>query len=96
MLLGDLQHSFMETMWAFGRPANGREIHARIVKARGIARIAVVTVLNRLVKSKHLLRRETISELFHFSPTLSRQEFMQRSSRHVVATLPSSTNHEAS
>ena len=84
MLLGDLEHSLMETVWAFGRPANAREIHARIVKARGIALITVVTVLNRLVKSKHLLRREKIDELFHFSLTVSRQEFMQRSSRHGV------------
>ena len=84
MLLGDLEHALMETVWAFDRPANTREIHARIVKARGIALITVVTVLNRLVKSKHLLRREKIDDLFHFSPTVSRQEFMQRSSRHVV------------
>ena len=84
MLLGDLEHSLMETAWAFGRPASAREIHARIVKARGIALITVVTVLNRLVKPKRLMRREKIDDLFHFSPIVSREEFMIRSSRHVV------------
>lgn len=84
MLLGDLEHSLMEAAWALGKPASAREIHARIVKARGIELITAVTVLNRLVKPKRLMRREKIDDLFHYSPMVSREEFMQRSSRHVV------------
>jgi predicted transcriptional regulator len=84
MLLGDLEHSLMEAAWTLERPSTAREIHGRIVKARGIELITAVTVLNRLVQPKRLMRRDKIDNLFHYSPTLSRAEFLQRSSRHVV------------
>ncbi len=84
MLLGDLEHSLMDAVWTLGRPASAREIHQRIAKGRRIELITAVTVLNRLVTPKKLLRREKIDDLLHYSPTLSRDEFMQRSSRHVV------------
>lgn len=74
----------MDAVWTLGRPASAREIHQRIAKGRRIELITAVTVLNRLVTPKKLLRREKIDDLLHYSPTLSRDEFMQRSSRHVV------------
>jgi predicted transcriptional regulator len=84
MLLGDLEHSLMEAAWTLDHPSTARELHAHIVKARGIELITAVTVLNRLVQPKRLMRREKIDGLFHYSPTLPRAEFLQRSSRHVV------------
>lgn len=84
MLLGDLEHALMDAVWAFGRPASAREIHTRIAKGRRIELITAVTVLNRLVQVKQLLLREKIDDLFHYSPAVSRDEFMKRSSRHVV------------
>lgn len=84
MLLGDLEHALMEVVWSTSGPATAREIHARIVKARPIEIITAVTVLNRLVSPKRLLRRQKIRDVFHYSATLSRDEFTQRASRYVM------------
>jgi predicted transcriptional regulator len=84
MLLGDLEHLLMETAWKLGRPASARQLHAKVFKSRAIELITVVTVLNRLVSPKQLMRREKIDDLFHYAPILSREEFMQRASRRVV------------
>ena len=83
MLLGDLEHALMEAAWDLGRPATARDLHARIVESRGIELITAVTVLNRLVP-KRLMRREKIDDVFHYSPILSREAFMQLASRHVI------------
>lgn len=74
----------MEAAWAARGPATARELHAKIVKARRIELITAVTVLNRLVNPKKLLKREKIGDLFHYSPVLPRDAFMQQGSRHVV------------
>lgn len=84
MLLGDLEHALMAVAWGIGRPATARELHARIVKKRPIEYITAVTVLNRLVATKRLMRRQKIDDLFHYSPTLARTEFLERASRQVV------------
>jgi predicted transcriptional regulator len=84
MLLGDLERALLEAAWSMGRPATARQLHARIVKARPVEQITAVTVLNRLAATKRLLRREKIDDVFHYQPTLSRDEFMQRASRHVA------------
>lgn len=84
MLLGDLERALLEAAWSMGRPATARQLHARIVKARPVEQITAVTVLNRLAATKRLLRREKIDDVFHYQPTLSRVEFMQRASRHVA------------
>ena len=84
MLLGDLEHSLMDAIWNLGRPASAREIHQRIAKGRRIELITAVTVLNRLVSPKALLRRDKIDDLFHYTPILTREDFMRHSSRHVV------------
>ena len=84
MLLGDLEHALLEAAWSLGRPATARQLHTRIVKARPIEQITAVTVLNRLASAKRLLRREKIDDVFHYQPTLSREEFMRRASRHVA------------
>jgi predicted transcriptional regulator len=83
MLLGELEHVLLEAAWSLGRPATARELHARIVKTRPIEQITAVTVLNRLA-AKRLLQREKVNDIFHYRPTLSREEFMQRASRHVA------------
>ncbi len=84
MLLGELEHALMEAAWDLGRPATAREIHGRIAKTRNIEQITAVTVLNRLVSSKRLLQRKKIDDVFHYQPTFSRDEFVQRASRHVA------------
>lgn len=84
MLLGDLEHALMEAAWALGKPATARTLHAHIARSHPVELITAVTVLNRLVAAKRLLRREKLTDVFHYSPTLTREEFMQQASRHVV------------
>lgn len=84
MLLGELEEALMEAAWALDRPATAREVHGRIVKDRGIELITAITVLNRLVSPKRLMHRQKVGDVFHYMPKLSRAEFMQQASRHVV------------
>lgn len=84
MLLGDLEHALMEAAWFINRPATAREIHARVVKTRDIELITAITVLNRLVEPKRVMRRRKMDDVFHYSAVLSREEFLQRGSRHVM------------
>lgn len=84
MLLGELEHALMEAAWVLGRPATARELHAIVARRRDIEQITAVTVLNRLVDPKRLLRREKVDDIFHYIATLSRDEFLQRASRHIA------------
>ncbi|MEO5511494.1 MAG: BlaI/MecI/CopY family transcriptional regulator [Longimicrobiales bacterium] len=84
MLLGDLEHALMEAAWRMDRPATAREIHTKVAKTRDIELITAVTVLNRLVEPKRVLRRRKIDDVFHYSAVLSRAEFLERGSRHVL------------
>ena len=84
MLLGELEQRLMEAVWSLDRPATAREIHEHLARGRDIELITAVTVLNRLVKPKRLLRRKRMSDVFHYIATSSRSEFMQQASRHVV------------
>lgn len=84
MLLGDLEQALLEAAWSFGRPATARELHAKIAKSRGVEQITAVTVLNRLVSGKELMIREKIEHVYHYSPTLTRDEFLQAATRRVA------------
>ena len=84
MLLGDLERRLMEAVWSLDRPATAREIHESLTRGREIELITAVTVLNRLVSPKRLLQRKKQSDVFHYSATRSRSEFVQEASRHVV------------
>ncbi len=83
MLLGDLEHRLLEAAWALQRPVSARELHDRVVATHQIVYITTVTVANRLVE-KGILRREKRNDLFHYSATLTRGEFSEQASRHVV------------
>lgn len=87
MLLGELEHALMEEVWTLGTPATAREIHERVVGARDIELITAITVLNRLVDPKRLLRRKKKDGLYHYSAVLSREEFVLRGSRHVLKSV---------
>jgi predicted transcriptional regulator len=84
MLLGDLEQALLESAWSLGRPATARELHTRIAKTRDVEQITAVTVLNRLTTGKHLMRREKIDHIYHYSPTVTREDFVQSASRRVA------------
>lgn len=83
MLLGDLEHRVLEASWSLARPATARELHDRVARTHDVVYITSVTVANRLVE-KGILRRAKQDDVFHYSATVSREEFSERASRHVV------------
>jgi predicted transcriptional regulator len=83
MLLGDLEHRVLEAAWALDRPVTARELHDRVARTHDVVYITSVTVANRLVE-KGMLRRAKQDDVYHYSPTVSRAEFSERASRHVV------------
>lgn len=84
MLLGELEHALLEASWSLARPASARELHARIVKTRPVEQITAVTVLNRLAVVKRLMRRRKVDDLYHYEPTFTRAEFVERATRQVA------------
>ena len=83
MVLGELEHRIMEAAWTVDREATARELHARVTRSHAVEPVTVVTVCNRLVE-KGLLRRNKRDTLYHYAATLSREDFTDRVSRHVV------------
>jgi predicted transcriptional regulator len=83
MLLGDLEHRVLEAAWTLKRPVTARELHDRVARTHDVVYITSVTVANRLVE-KGILRRAKKDDVFHYSATVSREEFSERASRHVV------------
>ena len=83
MLLGDLEHRVLEAAWALKRPSTARELHDRVARSHDVVYITTVTVANRLVE-KGLLSRAKQDDLYHYTATLSRDEFAEQASRHVV------------
>ena len=83
MLLGDLEHRILEAAWAVGRPATARELHDEVTRTHDVVYITSVTVANRLVQ-KGILQRKKRSDVYHYSATMTREQFSERASRHVV------------
>ena len=88
MLLGDLEHRVLEAAWAAVRPATARELFERVAKTHDVVYITCVTVANRLVE-KGILTRAKSDDVFHYTASLSKPEFTQRASRHVLQRLVS-------
>ncbi|HVS60937.1 MAG TPA: BlaI/MecI/CopY family transcriptional regulator [Gemmatimonadaceae bacterium] len=83
MILGDLEQRVIDAAWKLKRPSTARELHEVVSRRHDVAYITAVTVANRLV-DKGLMRREKLDQVFHYSPTLSREDFLLHASRHVV------------
>ena len=84
MLLGELEQALLEAAWSFGRPATARELHEKIAKSRAVEQITAVTVLNRLTSGKQLMSRQKIDHVYHYSPTMTRDEFVLAATRRVA------------
>lgn len=82
-VLGDLEARVLQTVWALGKPASARVVHARVAKRHRVSPLTVITVLNKLV-AKKILAREKQDELFHYRALLGEEAFLAIVSRRVV------------
>lgn len=82
-VLGDLEARIMRIVWALGRPASARVIHAAVAKQHKVEPLTVITVLNKLV-AKDLLSRRKRDNLLHYETRFTEAEFMTHASRRVV------------
>lgn len=73
----------MAASWQLDRPATARAVHEVVARDHDVALLTVVTVLNKLVRKRLLLRAER-DGLLHFEPTMSESAFMTIASRRVV------------
>ena len=82
-VLGDLEARVMTAMWLIGAPATARAVHAQVARTHRVALLTVVTVLNKLVRKRLLLRAER-DGLLHFEVTMTEAAFLAHASRRVV------------
>lgn len=86
MLLGDLEHRVLNASWSSRHPATARTLFERVARTHDVVYITCVTVANRLVE-KGLMTRVKQDDVFHYAATITKAEFTQRASRHVVQRL---------
>lgn len=82
-VLGDLEARIVRAAWEIDRPATAREVHQRVTKAHKVELLTVITVLNKLVMKKILVRKKQ-NDLLHYSAKYSEEEFMALASRRIV------------
>ncbi len=82
-VLGDLEARVMAAIWSLGQPATARTVHEVVIQSHHVALLTVVTVLNKLVRKRLLIRAER-NGLLHFEATMTEADFMQHASRRVV------------
>mgnify|MGYP001451900394 CR=1 FL=1 len=81
-VLGDLERAIMETLWTIGAPATVSDVQ-RAMADEPRAYHTVTTVMVRLCE-KGLLKRRKRSEVWHYAPALSRDEFERHVARQVI------------
>ncbi len=82
-VLGDLEARIVRAVWEIDRSATAREVHQRVTKAHQVELLTVITVLNKLVMKKILVRKKQ-DDLLHYSARYSEEEFMALASRRIV------------
>lgn len=73
----------MAAVWSLAEPSPARAVHTVVSRTHTVAPLTVITVLNKLV-AKRLLIRKTQDGLLHYAAVMSQQEFMAHASRRVV------------
>lgn len=73
----------MTAVWSLGEPSPARIVHEVVSRTHSVAPLTVITVLNKLVV-KRLLVRKTQGGLLHYEAVMSHDEFMAHASRRVV------------
>lgn len=81
-VLGDLEARVMEIVWDLGRPVSARRMHELVSEEHSVALLTVVTVLNKLVAKRLLVRRQ--DGVYHYAATVTRDEFVHRTSRKIM------------
>ena len=85
LVLGELQTEVMETLWREpGLTVN--DVEERLRKRREIAHTTVLTTLDRMHASGHLLR-EKQGKAFVYSPRYTREEFERGMAQEVLGAL---------
>lgn len=80
-VLGSLERAIMEGLWSLGHPATVAEVQKQIEPEREYH--TVTTVMVRLCE-KGLLHRSKDKGVWHYAPTLSRDEFAARIARELL------------
>jgi predicted transcriptional regulator len=83
-MLGDLERGIMGVVWAHPR-VTVRQVVENLRPSRRPAYTTVMTVMNRLVE-KGILRRKPDGQIFQYSASKSKCEFLAQCSRDVVNT----------
>jgi predicted transcriptional regulator len=78
--LGKLESELMERVWAHGE-TSVRDIHEEV--SSRLAYTTVMTTLDRLFK-KGLLNRRPIGQAFFYSAKVSKQEYNQQLTQHLL------------
>ena len=78
--LGSLESELMERIWRRGE-TSVRDLYDEL--APGLAYTTVMTTLDRLHK-KGLLERRAVGRAFHYSAKLSKQEYDQQLTQHLL------------
>lgn len=81
-VLGDLEKSIMETLWRLERASTVTEVQ-KAMPEEPRAYHTVTTVMTRLCK-KGLLRRAKRRDVWHYSPTLSQEQFRSQVAQEVL------------
>jgi len=90
--LGSLESELMERIWARGE-TSVRQLHDEL--APRLAYTTVMTTLDRLHK-KGLLERRAVGRAFHYCAKLSKQEYDQQLTQHLLGIAMQETgSHEA-
>ncbi|MDZ7752933.1 MAG: BlaI/MecI/CopY family transcriptional regulator [Gammaproteobacteria bacterium] len=84
---GDLELAVLEELWTHGA-SDAKTVHRRIGGRRGIAPNTVQSTLERLYR-KDLLTREKISHAYVYTPSVRREQLMERLIEGVVETFSS-------
>ena len=82
--LGELELAVLEQLWTHG-PLDAKATHRVIGTQRGIGLNTIQSTLERLFR-KRLLEREKVSHAYVYTPSVGREELMERLIEDVVET----------
>ena len=85
--LFDLEAEIMEIVWDEGASFSVSHIHKHLESRRQIAYTTVMTTITRLFK-KGLLTRDKEGKKYIYTAKMSREEFIEATTRQVMESLP--------